>query len=486
MVNFLYLISFVTYFAFFLGLSIFFYRKNTNSSSFIIGNRSMSHWVTAISAQASDMSDWLFMGYPGLIYALGLFNVWVAIGLIIFMFLNWHFIAPKLRRATEEYQSLTLASFFEHRFKDTSGSLRLLTVFFTLFFVSFYIAAELIGLGRLFETTFGINYNLGVAISIALVVLNILIGGFVALAWSDLFRGLFLLLMIVLVPFVALNHIGIWTSYISMSQLSTKLIPDFSFATISNIVLLATGWGLGYFGSPHILINFMGIKDPQKIHKAKYIGITWQVLVLSAATIVGLVGMLFFSQPLANRELVFIEMVKQLFNPLFAGFILCAILAATMSVMTAQILATASIVSEDLFKRMFKRPLKSHESLWLLRSCVIAIPLLSYLISYNNTSAVNDLISYAWSGLGLAFAPLVITALYGQRTNKYGALAGLVLGGTLGIIWPYLHTGIMPLLPGFTVGIIAIFTISAASEKNKTRISAFTQKVGNYFNKEAS
>jgi sodium/proline symporter len=484
--NLYYLISFVSYFAFFLGLSIYFYKKNTNSSSFIIGNRSMNHWVTAISAQASDMSDWLFMGYPGLIYAFGLFNVWVAIGLTVFMFLNWHFIAPRLRTATEEYQSLTLASFFEYRFKDTSGTLRLLTVFFTLFFISFYIAAELIGLGRLFETTFGINYNLGIAISIFLVVLNILIGGFVALAWSDLFRGLFLLAMIVLVPVVAVTHVGNWqtiSSSLSLSAFTSKLIPDYSLATLSNILLLATGWGLGYFGSPHILINFMGIKDPQKIHKAKYIGITWQILVLTAATIVGLVGTLFFTQPLANRELVFVEMVKSLFNPLLAGFILCAILAATMSVMTAQILATASIVSEDLFKRMIRTRLQPHHSLWLLRGCVVAIPLIAYLISFNSKSAVNDLVSYAWSGLGLAFAPIVIAALYAQRVNKYGAIAGMALGGSVGIIWPYLNTGIMPLLPGFIVELIVLFGVSALTEKNKDRLSTLTQKVSGYFTK---
>lgn len=484
--NFAYLISFISYFAFFLGLSIYFYRKNTNASSFIIGNRSMNYWVTAISAQASDMSDWLFMGFPGLIYAFGLFNVWIALGLIVFMFLNWHFIAPRLRTATEDYQSLTLASFFEHRFKDTSGTLRLLTVFFTLFFISFYIAAELIGLGRLFETTFGINYNLGIAISIVLVVLNILIGGFVALAWSDLFRGFFLLLMIMLVPVVAVMHISTTqsvTQYLSFSAFTSKLIPDYSWTTISSILLLATGWGLGYFGSPHILINFMGIKDPQKIHKAKYIGITWQVLVLGAATIVGLVGTLFFTQPLANRELVFVEMVKNLFNPLLAGFILCAILAATMSVMTAQILATASIVSEDFFKRIITTRLNAYHSLWLLRACVIAIPLLAYLISYNNTQAVNDLVSYAWSGLGLAFAPLVIAALYVKRINKYGAITGMAFGGVMGTLWPYLNTGIMPLLPGFITSSILIFTISALTERNKERISAFTQKMSSYINK---
>ena len=209
-----------------------------------------------------------------------------------------------------------------------------------------------------------------------LVVINILLGGFVALAWSDMFRGIFLLVMIVLVPWVAISHsVGFATalSYVSFSGFYKALIPDYTWSTISKILLLSTGWGLGYFGSPHILINFMGIKDVKSMPKAKYVGLTWQALVLAAATVVGFVGTLYFTTPLANRELVFVEMVKSLFNPLFAGFILCAILAATMSVMTAQILATASIVSEDLVKRLYRKDITDAHSLIILRACIILI-----------------------------------------------------------------------------------------------------------------
>lgn len=468
MINIHYLIAFIGYFAFFLSLSFYFYRKRATASSFMLGNRSMNYWVTAISTQASDMSDWLFMGYPGLIYGLGLFNLWVAIGLLLFMFLNWHFIAPRLRHATEVYDSLTLASFFERRFKDSTHLIRLLTVFFTLFFITYYVGAELIGLGRLFQTTFGIDYNLGIGISMVLVIMNILLGGFVALAWGDMFRGMFLLLMIILVPWVAIAHsVGFNTAlaHVSFSGFYKALIPDYSWATISSLFLLSTGWGLGYFGSPHILINFMGIKDGKSINKAKYIGLTWQILVLAAATVVGLVGTLFFSQPLANRELVFIEMVRNLFNPLLAGFILCAILAATMSVMTAQILATASIVSEDLVKRLSSKKLTDTHSLIILRACIILIPLFSYAISYDSTSSINDLVSYAWSGLGLSFGPSVIGALFIPYANKYGCMAAMVLGGCLGIFWPLFHLNFLPLLPGFVVCMLVLITVSWFSKR---------------------
>ncbi len=464
-----YIIAFVAYFAFFLGLSFYFYRKAGTASSFMLGNRSLNYWVTALATQASDMSDWLFMAYPGLIYAFGLFDLWVAVGLLVFMFLNWHFIAPRLRAATERYDSLTLATFFERRFADHSGALRLMCVFFTLFFIIYYVGAELVGLGRLFETTFGIHYNAGVGISIVLVVANIILGGFTARAWSDMFRGVFLLAMIILVPLVALYNLPVAAtpaiSQLTGASLLNQIIPDYSWATIQRILLLSTGWGLGYFGSPHILINFMGIKDPANMYKAKYVGITWQALVLAAATCVGVIGTLFFVSPLANRELVFLEMVKALFTPLFAGFILCAVLAATMSVMTAQILATASIVAEDFFKRMAGKQLSDKRELMLIRGCIIALPLLAYAVSYNSTSSINDLVSYAWSGLGLSFAPAVIAALFIPSANKYGVGVAMLLGGITGMVWPMLKFGFMPLLPGFTIALILLVIISSVTNR---------------------
>ncbi len=461
-----YLIAFVGYFAFFLCLSIFFYQRNASTSSFLLGNRSMNYWVTALTTQASDMSDWLFMAYPGLIYGLGLFNLWVAIGLIVFMFLNWQFIAPRLRTATEKYDSITLASFFERHFKDTSGLIRLLCVFFTTYFLVYYIGAELVGLGRLFETTFGIPYNVGISISGTLVVVNIIIGGFIAAAWSDAIRGLFLAAMICIVPVVALTTLTV--SPLSMGQLSVggffhALVPDFSWHTISSILLLSMGWGLGYFGSPHILINFMSIQDVKQMHKAKYVGISWMTLVLGAATSVGLVGLVYFAVPLANRELVFIEMVKDLFHPFFAGLILCAILAATMSVMTAQILATASIITEDFFKPILGPSLTTKNYLRIVRGSIIGLPILSYLVSYGSTQPINDLIAYAWSGLGLAFAPTVIAALFVPWAEKRGVQVALFLGGLIGILWHPLGFTSMPLLPGFIICFSVLLIVSRLS-----------------------
>ncbi len=212
-------------------------------------------------------------------------------------------------------------------------------------------------------------------------------------------------------------------------------------------------------------MNFIGIKDVTKMHKAKYVGIAWQMLVLIAATCVGLVGRAFFTTPLANRELVFIEMVKTLFNPLFAGFILCAVLAATMSVMTAQIFATASLLSEDFFKRLMGRPLTDTQSLTLVRACIIGLPLLSYVVSYNNSCNVNDLVSYAWSGLGLSFAPAVVASLYLPYTTRWGVGSAILLGGLIGMVWPYLQYNFMPLLPGFVLCMAVLAIVSWITQR---------------------
>ncbi len=457
--------AFVSYFAFFLGLSIFFYRKNTSTSSFLLGNRSMNYWVTALTTQASDMSDWLFMAYPGLIYGVGLFNLWVAIGLLVFMVLNWHFIAPRLRTATEHTESITLASFFERHFQDTTSLIRLMTVFFTTFFIIYYIGAELVGLGRLFETTFEVPYTIGISISILLVVVNIIIGGFIAAAWGDAIRGIFLAAMIILVPLVAFTKVGCSLTTVTLTSFTSALIPDTSWETISSIFLLSMGWGLGYFGSPHILVNFMSIKDPEQMHKAKYVGASWMALVLGAATLVGVVGTLYFVPPLANRELVYVEMVKQLFHPFFAGLILCAVLAATMSVMTAQILATASLLTEDFFKPWFGKRLSESNYLLLVRGAIVVLPILAYLVSFNSTLPINDLIAYAWSGLGLSFAPAVIAALYIPSARKAGIYVAMLLGGLMGMFWPAFGFNFLPLLPGFIVCLGVLLGVSWLTRK---------------------
>ncbi len=453
--------AFILYFCALTGIGIFFYQRSKNASDFMLGNRSVNYWVTAVATQASDMGAWLFLGLPALVFARGLSAYWSAIGLIVFMFLTWHYIAPKLRLQTGKLQSLTLSSYFEQHFADTTGAIRLASALFTLFFFIFYIASGLVGLGLLFESAFNITYHNGIMISLLTACLYTLIGGFVAVAWCDFFQGVFLLVMIILVPtyaFFTLDgvHEIITTAHANGISLSLLSSP----ADMLNALLLAAGWGLGYFGQPHILVNFMGIDDPKKVKYAKRIGMTWLVLALTASASIGLVGIAFFKQGLANNELLFILMTKALFHPLLAGFILCAIIAGTLSTMDSHILISGSTLAEDLYKKILNHRATQQQIVWISRLGSIAVALAALSIAWNKNASVYELVNYAWSGLGSSFGPLVIASLYWPKTTRFAALAGLIIGGTTSAIWPYLNTGILPLVPGFFASMTTIFILS--------------------------
>lgn len=463
------LTAFIIYFCVLTGIGIFFYTKSKNESEFLLGGRSVNYWVTAIATQASDMGSWLFLAFPAAVYSRGLPEFWTAIGLIVFMFLNWHFIAPKLRVATEKYNSLTLTSYLNSRFQDTSGTIGVLCAMLSTLFFTFYIASGLVGLGRLFESAFGMEYHAGVIVGLASALGFTLIGGFLAVAWCNLFQGIFLLIMILLVPIYALYAIGGWhvvTAAAHVQNIPLTLIPPSG--NLLHILFLACGWGLGYFGQPHILVNFMGINDVKKIKFAKYVGISWQIIVLTSAACIGLVGIPYFmNAPLANPELLFVVITKQLFFPLLAGFILCAILAATLSTMDTQILISGTVLAEDIYKKVLHPQASSSYIVWISRLCVIAVSAIALIIAWNNSNSVYDLVNYAWSGLGSSFGPLILTSLYSNYITRNGALAGIIVGGIVSGIWPYLNSSILPMIPGFSCSLLALFVVSMLEHTQK-------------------
>ena len=286
-------LAFTIYFGILVIIGLAATRKQKTSADFLLGSRSLNYWITAISAQASDMSPWLFMGFPAVVWAHGLIEGWVVIGCIVGNFLSWHFVAPKLRTATEQYHALTLSTYFSRRFDDHRGILRILTAAISLIFFTFYISAGLRGMGMVSETCFGLDYTLAITISTLAVIAYTAIGGFLAVAWADLFQGTFLLIMVVLVPLVALSTLpGGIADVLQAAQsknISLSLLPDFSFTGLVSALVIAAGWGLGYFGQPHILSKFMGIGDVKEMSKAKMVGFSWQVVVLSAAVAIGLI-----------------------------------------------------------------------------------------------------------------------------------------------------------------------------------------------------
>lgn len=456
--------AFIVYFGLLLGVGLYFYRKNKSQADFALGGRKLNYWVTAISAQASDMSDWLFMGFPGAIYAQGLIEIWTAVGLVFFMFLTWHYIAPRFRTATEHTNSETLPSFLQKKFNGTTNTIRVIGGLLGLYFFVFYIAANLVGLGRIFETAFNINYHYGIIIGLAITLTYTLLGGLMAIAWSNLFQGLFLLVAILLVPFYAMHQLG------GISEVLANLMqhqsPDFLsiISTDKNLLISiffsATAWGLGYFGQPHILMNFMSIDDVSKMKKAKFVGLSWQILVLTAAVFVGLVGKVFIQPGLINPELVFIVMVQSMFTPFIAGLILCAILAATISTITSLSLVSASIIADDLYYPWLQKTVTKQQKLLFTRTAIFIIPVISLFVAFYNTSSVFKLVHYAWSGLGCSFGPLVILSLYSNFVTPHGAIAGLIAGGLTGIFWPLSTSAIPTLVIGFMISFSTTYIIS--------------------------
>lgn len=463
------LLPFAAYFCILLSIGVISHKKQSSSADFIVGNRSLNFWVTALSAHASDMSSWLFMAFPAAVFMGGFSQTWIAFGLLLGMFLNWQLVAKKLRTSTENYDSYTLSTFFEKRFKDTSGTIRLLTSIMALTFLTCYVSAGLIAMGGILESVFGIDFYVGITIACAVILIYTFTGGFITVAWTDLFQALFLISMILIVPIVAYFKLeNGYTTILDSAHakgITLNLIPDLSVKSILGICFLIFSWGLGYFGQPHIVTKFMGIKKAEDMNKSKYVGMTWQLIALLAAAAIGLVGIPYFAEGLANPELVFIEMVKSMFHPLLAGFVLCGVLAASMSTMDSQILVCGSVISEDLYKNIFKRSTSPKELLVVTRLGVVLVSGISLYLALNKNSTILEAVLYAWSGLGSAFGPLVLMSLYSKNANKYGAIAGVLTGGLVAGFWgtinPYLTDMVIPsMIPGFMISLFSIYFVS--------------------------
>ena len=464
--------AFIIYFSLLLCAGLFFHKKQTTSAGYIMGNRSLNFWLVALSAHASDMSAWLFMAFPMAIFTLGLSQVWLAFGLLIGMYLNWQLVAPKLRSMTEKYNCYTLSSFFEKRFNDKSGKIRIISAVVMIIFLTHYLSAGLIAMGNMLESLFGLNYFLGLAISIVVMVIYTFIGGFNTVALIDLLQGIFLLLMIILVPTAAYQKIGGWEEIIATSQtqnISLSLLPNNDIDSILTLIFLVFGWGLGYFGMPHIITKFMGIKHVSELNKSKWIGMSWQFLALGASLCVGLVAIAYFPEGLQNPELVFVEMVKDIFHPFIVGFILCAVIAANLSTMDSQILVCGSMMGKDLYLPLKKTPPSDRKILIISKLSIIFISLIALGLSLNRSATIMDTVFYSWSGLGCAFGPLVLMSLYSDTANRYGALSGILVGTAIVMIWPTLNPFITSLtipsmIPGFFLSMFSIYFVSLVTQ----------------------
>lgn len=435
-------------------------QKVTSSSDFVIGSRNLNYWLTAMSAHASDMSSWLFMGYPAVIYMSGIFNAWTAIGLMLCMWLNWKYVAPSIRVATEELNCSTMSGFFEKRFNDTSGFLGVLSALFCLVFYAVYICAGLVGLGLLLNTLFEIPYSVGISIGTLIVIAYVSLGGYFAIAWLDLIQGIFLLAVIIFVPIYLMTihkEINLFEA-LPLDMIQSN--ESWTIPTFIAILSMVFGWGLGYFGQPHIITKFMGINHVSEIHKSKMVGMVWMGLALAAATCVGLIGAILLKGSVDDPQMVFVALVQQHFNPFFVGLILCAIIAATINVICSQILVLSSTISEDIYRKVVVAEPSSAQLLRVSRLSVVGLACIACAVALFNNHSIYNLVLYAWSGLGASFGPLMIYSLYAKQFNKYAAYIGIISGGATAGLWPFFQPYILyeisPLVPGFIVSFILI------------------------------
>lgn len=471
----------VLYMGICLGLGLIAWRRTQNLGDFILGGRSLGSWVTALSAQATDMSGWLLMGLPGLAYASGFDGIWLLFGLAVGTWLNWRWIAAPLREATERLSnSLTIPDYLERRFRDDSRLLRSISAIFILVFFVFYTSSGFVAAGRLFESLFGLPYVEAMFWGSIVMLTYTFLGGFLAVSWSDVLQGtlMFVALVMVAVLGVALAG-GFTTTFERLETLDATLLDPFiadggeALGVIGILSLL--GWGLGYAGQPHILARFMAAKSVAHITLARRVAMTWVVIVMVAAVLVGLTGRLVLPQPLAgaDAEKVFIVMSTTFLHPALAGLCLAGIMAAVMSTASAQLLVASSAFTQDFYGSLFRPRASTSELLWAGRLSVLAIALLALVIALNPDSTVLDLVAWAWAGFGAAFGPAIILSLYDSKTTRNGALAGIIAGGLTVILWKQgAHLGgwfaLYELVPGFLLSTLSILVVSRLDRNSAT------------------
>lgn len=473
--------TFLVYMGIILLMAYIAYRRTANLSDFILGGRSLSAWVTAMAAQASDMSGWLLLGLPGFAYLAGFESFWMVGGLLVGTYLNWKIVAQRLREATFRLDdALTLPDYLERRFKDKARILRLISGAFVLFFFALYTSSGFVAGGKLFEELFQMPYGWALLLGAGSVIAYTFFGGFLAISWADVLQGTLMFFALIIVAAMGMYLIGGFDGVGStFNAVNPELLDAFSYGSGESLgwigIASLVAWGLGYVGQPHILARFMAIEDSTQIGKSRRIAMTWVTVVLVGAVLVGFTGVGVLDRQLtgADSEKVFIFMSVELFPPVIAGICLSGILAAVMSTASAQLLVASSAFAEDFYKGLFRRDAGQKELLWIGRGAVLGIALLALFLARNPDSKVLELVAWAWAGFGAAFGPTVVLSLYWPRMNRAGALAGITVGGLTAVIWPMLSNyseaeifQLYELLPGFAFSTLAIIIATTLTADN--------------------
>ncbi|GGA40691.1 sodium:proline symporter [Kroppenstedtia guangzhouensis] len=461
-----------------LSIGYYAYRRTSDLSDYMLGGRNLGPAVTALSAGASDMSGWLLMGLPGAMYAAGLSSGWIVVGLTTGAWLNWLYVAPRLRTYTEiANNSITIPDYFENRFKDDSRILRIVSALVIFIFFTFYTSSGMVAGGELFKSAFGMDYLWGIWLTAGVVILYTLFGGFLAVSWTDFVQGTIMFLALVLVPIVVITQTGGFdATFAEIRSIDPSLLDAFKGTSVIGILSLLA-WGLGYFGQPHIIVRFMAITSVQEMKNARRIGMGWMIFSIVGAMFTGLIGIAYFHKEqltLDNPETVFIVLAKILFHPLITGFLLSAIMAAIMSTISSQLLVTASALTEDFYRAFFRRSASDKELVLVGRLSLLGVALIALYLAFNPNETILNLVGYAWAGFGSAFGPVVLLSLYWKRMNKWGALAGMLTGAATVIIWSNIEAvqEIYEMIPGFIACTIAIIVVSLLTKKPEAEIEA--------------
>ena len=483
--NFVEIAVFIVYLLFMLGIGVVFFikTKNGGEKTYFLGGRKMGPWVSALSAGASDMSAWVLMGLPTSIYALGLGQIWISVGLAIGYTLSWLIEAPRLRRfSIVANDSITIPQYLTNRFLSKSKALQIICAVVFLIAYTVYSASSLKACGTLFNTVLGIDTSLAMYIAAIIIISYTFLGGFSAVCWTDFFQGMLILGAVLIAPIFAA----------SMVDFSTNITQEGYFDPMADWrdVVSGLAWGLGYFGMPHIIIRFMSIESQRSLKKSAKIGITWTILILIFAALIGVIGRLFlgYDEAVNENSLVFITMVRKIFPALISGVLLSAVLAASMSTADSQLLSAASAFASDVYSPVIrKNKATDKEMLWAGRIVVLIIAILAVLIASSpNAGSIMSLVTNAWGLFGAAFGPAIILSLFWKRFNFYGAVAGIVIGSVVDILWIIFlsYTGVYELFPGFVAGLAGAVAVSLMTEKPSEEVEKLFEKALNYKDEE--
>ena len=471
--NYTELFVFIAYFLFMLGIGLhfFFKSKNAGEKDYFLGGRNMGAWVSALSAGASDMSAWVLMGLPASIYALGMGQTWIAIGLGIGYALSWIFMAPRLRRfSIAANDSITIPQYLTNRFLSKSKALQILCAVIFLVAYTVYAASSIKACGTLFNTVMGIDATVAMYIAAIIIIAYTFLGGFSAVCWTDFFQGLIMLAALLVAPIFALALVK------GGAGAAGAVMPEgfFNFMTTPQDIISGLGWGLGYFGMPHIIIRFMSIKSEKEVKKSAVIGISWTTIILVMSALTAVAGRLYLGE-ISDSSTVFIQMTRSIFPALVSGLLLSAILSAAMSTADSQLLAASSAFASDVYKPIIRKNASNKEMLWASRIVVLIIAIVAVLIAANpNSGTIMGLVENAWGVFGAAFGPAILLSLFWKRYNFAGAVAGIAVGAVADVLWLVClkSTGIYEIVPGFIVGMIAAIIVTLCTKAPSKEVEA--------------